>query len=380
MTMIEHHFHHLPITENGCIIGIVTQTDMLRHQSQSPLLLPRHVERARTVDGLLSYSAQVTSTVGALLNIGARIRDIGRVIAVAHDALVVRLLQDAEAELGSPPCPYTWLVLGSEGRYEQTLRTDQDNALIYADDAPPDADEYFAALAKRVVGQLLDCGFPLCKGNVMATNPDWRQPLQSWKNYFTNWIERPSEVALLRASIFFDYRPIYGSLEIESVLRPVIERGRDNRTFLARLARAALRQSAPLNFLRQLVLEHDGKARDLLDLKVRGTAMIVDIARLFALEAGCSATNTLTRLNMAVGKSSLSETNARELAAAFEIISLFRLRHQYEQHQRGEPMTNQISISGLNRIEQHALKEAIMVIASNQRGVQFSFHTAMLAG
>lgn len=380
LLMLKQGLHHLPITENARIVGIVTQADMLRPQSHSPLILPHIITHARSFDDLLSYPTHIIEMIGMLLDTGVRIGDIGRLVAAAHDALVVRLLQDAEAELGPSPCPYAWLVLGSEGRYEQTLHTDQDNALIYVDDAPPDADTYFAALAERVVQQLVLCGFPLCKGNIMATNSEWRQPLLVWKGYFTNWIERPSQDALLHAATFFDYRPLYGNLEIEAPLRSVIDQGRTNRIFLARLARAALRQPAPLDFRQQIVLEYGKRIRDSLDLKQRGTALIVDMARLFALEAGCSATSTLTRLRLSVGQSSLAEANASELATAFELISLFRLRHQYEQHQRGEPTTNQIVIPRLNRLEQEELKEALIIVANNQRGVQMSFQTALIAG
>ncbi len=378
LLMLERKVHHIPITENGNVIGVVTDTDILRRQSRSPLFLADQLWRARTTADLRAYADQVTTTVGALLDTGARVSDIGQVVAVAHDALLVRLLRDAETDLGPPPCPYAWLVLGSEGRHEQTLRTDQDNALVYADHAPESAESYFLALAERVVERLVDCGFPRCPGNIMATNPEWRQPLSVWRDYFRRWIHLPEEEALLRVGIFFDYRRVYGELDVERVFHPIIESGRTERIFLSRLARAALRQSPPIGFFRQFVVEHHGTTRDLIDLKERGTALIVDLARLFALEAGSAEVNTLARLRLAAGRSSLSETGAEELIAAFETITLLRLQHQYRQIQSGEQPTNQMPVSRLSKLEQQELKRAFRSVARIQRSVEFSFQTARI--
>lgn len=378
MTMLERRIHHIPITENGHIIGVVTDTDIMRRQSRSPLLLLDQLQFAQSMEELRAYADQVAATVGALLDAGARVQDIGRVVAVAHDALLARLLRDAEADFGEPPCPYAWLVMGSEGRYEQTLRTDQDNALVYADDAPPEAEPYFAQLAERVVGQLVECGFPRCPGDIMATNPEWRKPLAVWQSYFRHWIRLPEEEALLRAGIFFDYRAVYGKLDAESALRPIIEDGSRERVFLGRLARAALRRSPPIGFFRQFVVERHGTARDLIDLKERGTALIVDLARLFALEARVRATNTLERLRGAAGRSSLSESGAEDLIAAFDLISLLRLRHQYRQLQQGEPLTNLVPVSRLSKLEQRDLKDALRAVSRIQRGVEFSFQTTQM--
>jgi CBS domain-containing protein len=378
MMMVEHNIHHIPVTENGKIVGVVTHTDLLRQQSRSPLLLPRQLEGAHSTEELRAYANQVEAVAGALLQGGARVRDIGRMVAVAHDALIKRLVHDAEAVLGKPPCTYAWMVMGSEGRLEQTLRTDQDNALVYADNAPQWAQVYFKDLAEHVVAQLVECGFPHCPGDIMATNPKWRQPLHVWKNYFEGWILRPDEEALMRAAIFFDYRRVYGELDIEAELRPIIENSKGQRIFLARLARAALRQSPPLGFFRNFVLERDGDARDLIDLKQRGTSLIVDLARVYALEAGSLETNTLSRLRSAAAKSSLSQSGAEELSAAFELINLFRLQHQYRQIQQGEEVNNHVPISRLSKLEQRELKDALRAVGDAQRAAEYSFRTTVL--
>ncbi len=380
ITMLKHGFHHMPVMHNGTMVGLVTHTDIMRQQSKSPLFLPRQLERAKHDDDFQAYTNQVTATVSMLLHEGARVQDIGRVVAMAHDALISRILQDAEDVLGPPPCPYAWLLLGSEGRYEAVFRTDQDNALVYADDTSPEAKRYFADMATYVIDKLLVCGFPRCPGDIMATNPQWCQPLSVWRGYFEEWITSPQEKTLLRVGIFFDYRKVYGTLDVESALRPIIRKAREHQVFLGRLARVAIRHHAPISFFRKLVLERSGEERDLLDLKVRGTGLVVDLARLFALEAGCNKTSTLERLRMcSENQSSLSATGQEELVAAFELMSLLRLRYQAEQVKRDKPITTQVPVSWLSVLERRELKEALWAVARIQRNIALEFQTDLFA-
>jgi CBS domain-containing protein len=378
MMMLERNIHHVPVTRDGQIVGVVTHTDLLREQSRSPLLLPRMLEQARTHADLQAYSNQVELTAWTLLQSGAQVSDIGHMVAIAHDSLLKRVVSDAEEALGKPPCPYTWLVLGSQGRLEQTIRTDQDNAIVYADDAPQWADVYFRDLAQQVVDTLVMCGFPRCPGDIMATNQRWRQPVRVWKNYFEDWIARPDEEALMWAATFFDYRSIAGTLDVEPELRPVIRQARGQKIFLARMTRAALRQSPPLGFFRNFVLERSGPARDLIDLKQRGVALIVDLARVYALEAGSAETNTMSRLKSAAQQASLSKQGAEELISAFELISLYRLRHQFQQKRANEEVTNHLHVSQLSKLEQRNLKEALRAIGDAQNAAEHTFQTGSL--
>ncbi len=379
LLMLERGIHHLPLVDGNRVVGVVTHTDILRRQSNSPLFLPRLLQRATSLADLRRYTDQVAEAVVNLTTTGARVSDIGRVVAVAHDALIQRLLRDAEAELGPPPVPYAWLVLGSEGRYEQTLRTDQDNALVYSDEAGPEAVQYFERLAELVVNWLVECGFPRCPGNIMATNPDWRQPLSVWQNYFRRWIEVPDEEALLRIAIFFDYRQVYGALPAEPVLRMITQHAAEHRIFMARLARAALRQPAPLTFFRQVALERRGDQRDLLDLKLRGTAMVVDLARLFGLEAHSSETNSIARLRAAMAAGVLSREDGDNLISAFELLSTLRLHHQQQQIANGLPPDNLVNFHQLGPRERREIKESLQAIAAVQRGVALMFQTDRLA-
>jgi CBS domain-containing protein len=332
---------------------------------------------------LRAYYDDVTAAIGALLDSGMRVSEIGRLVARAHDALVARLLVEAEAELGPPPCAYAWLALGSAARREQTLHTDQDNALVYADPLPgsaqttrPEVARYFAALSERTVERLAASGFPRCPGDVMATNGQWRQPLRVWQGYFQRWIMMPDAEALLRVAIFFDYRRIHGLLDVEAALRPTVLRARDEHTFLAYLAHTAIRQPAPIGLFGRVLLERDRDRRPILDLKRNGSALIVDLARLFGLKAGSPAVGTLDRLRDAADGGSLSRAGADNLTAAFEQINLLRLRHQYDLIGRGEPPSNDVPVGQLSSQERRALRDALRVVARIQRSVVFSFQTA----
>jgi CBS domain-containing protein len=377
--MLEQNVRHLPITDNGRIIGVITDSDIVRGQSRSPLLLPRQLLLAHTPADLRAYLQQVARTAGALLLAGARLHDTGRVVAQAQDALLKRLLRDAEADLGPPPCSYAWLVLGSQGRSEQFIATDQDNALIYADDAPPGADAYFAALAEIVVEHLVACGIPRCPGDIVASNARWRQPLRVWQGYFADWQRIPDEEALLRAVIFFDYRQIYGTLDAEAALRPIIRQARENRVFLGRLARTTLQQTPPIGAFGRVLPHRDATGQMVLDLKLRGTALIVDLARLFALEAGCAETNTHARLRQAVGQSVLSALGAEELNAALECINGIRLRHQFALFARNEPPDNLVPLSTLRVFEQRELQVAFQTVRRVQQSLAQAFQTAWIA-
>ncbi|MCB0214802.1 MAG: cyclic nucleotide-binding protein, partial [Anaerolineae bacterium] len=199
---------------------------------------------------------------------------IGRIISTLNDTLISRLVQLAEEELGPPPMPYAWIVFGSEGRSEQALLTDQDNALVYAE--PSDAArDYFASLAAFVVDRLVAAGFPPCPGGYMATN--WCMPLGEWQDLFAGWIARPEPQALMEAGIFFDFRRVHGDLSLEPLERQLAD-AHANGIFLAYMAQAANTFAPPLGFFNRIRSE-DG----FVDLKKGGIAPVVGLARALAL-------------------------------------------------------------------------------------------------
>jgi CBS domain-containing protein len=374
LCMVDHGIHHLPLTSEGRLVGLVTDTDLLRHESRHPLFVRRQLDRAVGPADLAAYAGEVTAATGRLIGSGSPAGDVTRFLAGAHDALYVRVARDGEAALGPPPCPYALLVLGSGARGESTLRSDQDHALVLADDPPADAAAWFAALAEHLTATLERCGLPRCPGDVMATNPARRVTCRAWQQQFSSWIQEPEEDALLAAAIYFDFRQLHGELDAEGALRPVIRQAAGNRRFLGRLARAALRRRPPLGFLRQLRGDHYGRV----DLKAHGTAPIVDLARLLALEAGSAQLATVARLRAASEHGMVGRT-AADLAAAFEYLQDLRLRHQAGRLQAGAAADDLIALADLGALERRWLKDAFHLLHTCQESVRIGFQTDLIS-
>jgi CBS domain-containing protein len=374
LAMADHGVHHLPLVREGRLVGMVTDTDLLRHESRHPLFVRRQLDRATDPEGLAAYAGEVTAAAVRLIGAGSPAGDVTRFVAGAHDALYVRIARDGEAALGPPPCPYALLVLGSGARFEPTLRTDQDHALVLADDPPADAAAWFAALAEHLTATLERCRLPRCPGDVLATNPARRLPRRAWQQQFSSWIQEPEEDALLAAAICFDFRQLYGGLDAEGALRPVIRRAAGNRRFLGRLARAALRRRPPLGFLRQLRGDRHGRV----DLKAHGTAPIVDLARLLALEAGSAELATVARLRAASERRTVGRT-AADLVVAFEYLQEVRLRHQASRLQAGAAPDDLIALADLGALERRWLKDAFHLLHTCQESVRIAFQTDLIA-
>jgi CBS domain-containing protein len=374
LAMVDRGIHHLPLVREGQLVGMVTDTDLLRHESRHPLFVRRQLDRATGPQDLPAYAREVAAAAVRLIEAGSPAGDVTRFVASAHDALYVRAARDGEAALGPPPCPYALLVLGSGARREPTLRSDQDHALVLADDPPTGAGEWFAALAEHLAATLERCGLPRCPGDVMATNPARRVPCRAWQDQFASWIQEPEEEALLEAAIFFDFRQLHGDLDADPVLRPVIRRAAGNRRFLGRLARAALRRRPPLGFLRQLRGDHQGR----IDLKAHGTAPIVDLARLLALEAASPETATVTRLRTATERGTVGRT-AADLAAAFEYLQELRLRHQAGRLQAAAAPDDLVPLADLGALERRWLKDAFHLLHTCQEGARIAFQADLIA-
>ena len=208
----------------------------------------------------------------------------------------------------------------------------------------------------------------------MATNPARRVPCRAWQDQFTSWIEEPEEDALLAAAICFDFRQLYGELDAEGALRPVIRRSAGNRRFLGRLARAALRRRPPLGFLRHLRGDHQGR----IDLKAHGTAPIVDLARLLALEAGSTETATVARLRTATKRGTVGRT-AADLATAFEYLQELRLRHQAGRLQAAAAPDDLVTLADLGALERRWLKDAFHLLHTCQESVRIAFQADLIA-
>lgn len=334
----------------------------------------RHLVRAPGPEKLAARGQQAAMAAAGLVRAGNPAGMVTRFLVSIHDGLYVGAARDAEAALGPPPCPYALLVVGSGARRESTLRTDQDHALVLADDAPPGAGAWFAALAERLAATLERCGLPRCPGDVMATNPAWRVPLAAWQDRFIHWIEQPGEDALLEAAIFFDFRQLHGQLHAGQPLERVIRGAAGNRRFLGRLAAAAVRRRPPAGFLYHL----RGERRGRIDLKAHGTAPIVDLARLFALEAGRPETGTVARLHAAVDEGTAGKL-AIDLAAAFEDLQQLRFDHQAACLAAGAPADDIVATGELTELQRRRLKDAMHLVHVCQESLRIAYRTDLIA-
>ncbi|GIV70418.1 DUF294 nucleotidyltransferase-like domain-containing protein [Caldilinea sp.] len=360
MRMLEERIHHLALVEEGKIVGLISSTDLLRFQSQNPIFLQRQLNALHDPKELARYSSEVNSVVETLYRGGLAAPQIGRIVSTLNDTLIARLLQQGEAALGAAPTPYAWIVFGSEGRCEQMVLTDQDNALVYAEPSEA-ADAYFHALAEFVVQRLIQAGFPPCPGGYMATN--WCKPLDEWLALFSDWIDRPEPQALVEAGIFFDFRPVYGELSLEPLEQRMMSAQR-NGIFLAYLAQAANAFAPPLGFLNRLRSEGG-----YIDLKKGGVAPVVGMARALALAAGSRERSTMERLTAAVQGGTLSGEGADNLSGAFQFFLHIRLRAQLDAIRAGQKPDNRIRLKDLTSREQRLLKDAFVMVREMQEAV-----------
>lgn len=370
MTMTRMHVHHLPVTKNGKLLGMITATDLANHQSANSAYLAADLRKAKTVPDLVEVSKRLPTLHLHLANASVTARHIGEAVSCLTDSITGRLLEMAEEKLGKPPVPYVWMAGGSQARHEQSSHSDQDNALLLSDDFKPEHDEYFAALAQFVSDGLNDCGFVYCPGDAMATNPEWRQPLNVWKKYFTRWIESPTPMSMMLSSIFFDLRPVVGSDELFTPLQKMIlEKSQVNRIFLAYMMANAMKHRPPLGFFRQFVLEQGGEHDETLDLKHRGIVPITDIARVLALSLGKEAVNTVERLRACAGSNVLTNDMAENLEDALEFIASMRIQHQADQIRNKRPTNNYVPPDDLSELEREHLKHAFKVIQTMQESM-----------
>jgi len=358
LMLLRRHIHHLPIARDGEVIGLVANTDLLRHHRHGPVALLKRIEKARDADALSRYADDVAAMVESLDRGGLEAAEIGRVVAALNDALVSRLLGFAQIELGPAPCPFAWIVFGSEGRQEQSFLTDQDNALIYAVETPA-ARDYFPRLAELGVEALIKVGFPPCAGGFMATN--WCRPIVEWRSMFDDWIASPEPTALMKAANFFDFRTVFGGLDLETLEEPLRESGR-HRLFIAHLARAAMEMRPPLGLLNRIREKPEG-----IDLKAGALMPIVGLARVFALEAGERSGSTLRRLRSAQRARVLSEDGCELLTEAFRFVFALRLRTQLAARRAGESIDNLVRLDELSPSEGRHLKEAFIAVHDMQR-------------
>jgi len=359
--------HHLAVERAGKIIGVITSHDIMLLQGHSPYYLLKEIRAEQQIAGLYPLAQKIPEVIRGLIGEGAKAGNITQMIAILNDHILGRMLTLLEKEMGPPPVPYCWLLLGSEGRREQTFKTDQDNAILYAD--PKDetqrqaAESFFKSFAAKAIDHLVNCGYPLCPGEIMAINPRWCQPLSVWKQYFDHWISAPEPQELLNATIFFDFRSGFGEAQLAENLREHLNRNmRGKDMFLFHLARQCTGTRVPLSFFKNFIVEKDGEHKNRLDIKRQGLTPFVNFARVLALKFGIKETNTLARLKALMDGEHIQGELWAAACEAYELQMQQRLVHQLRQIEGGILPDNYIDPADLSDLERRMLKDAFAVI------------------
>lgn len=378
MIMMMKSLKHLAVTDaDEKVVGIVTNKDILEAHGQSPFFLLREIHAALSIEEIKDKHSRAPGLIQSLISSGAKAMNVARMVSVISDAVLNKLIGLALSELGPPPVRFAFMIVGSEGRREQTLKTDQDNAIVYED--PPEETEkavrgYFLAFGERVCTWLDQVGYTFCNGGVMAKNPVWCQPLSVWKKYFSTWIGTAEPEALMQSSIFFDFRCGYGDMTMIDALRKhLFESLAERPNFFRYLAETTLERKPPLGLFRTFVVESKGEHRDTLDVK-HPMITIVNYTRLYALKNGIEETNTQERMYQLFLKKGLSWEDYHDFEQAYSFLMQLRLARQLTAviKENAKP-DNYINPNKLSHLEQTTLKEIFKRIEKYQEKLVFDF-------
>ena len=373
--MVKKGIRHVIVVDAGKLAGVVSERDLFSLQRTSMRGIVQSLENAAGAAELVQAAEDIRALSANLLAQGVAAEQLIELIASLNDRLCARILEIESSwhdVAGLQPC---WIALGSEGRLEQTFATDQDNAIIFSPGSLPldEARGRLVVFAKAVNATLDECGFPLCKGGIMAGNPAWCLSLEEWKSTFGDWIRNPLSEALLNANIFYDFRPLWGDASAAHALRDWLAREvAGNERFLRAMAVNAMEARPPLGLFSDFVTSGKGGERHTIDLKAEGTRPFVDAARILALASGSTRTNTAARLREAGARLRTPPDEIDAMVDAFHFIQLLRLSYQH----RGAPANanpNRIDPDSLNELDRRILKEAFRQARKLQRRVALDY-------
>ena len=362
MAMTERHIAHVCLVENGRLCGVISERDLFSLQRVDLVHLARSIRHAGKLETLAALRSDIQQLVDHMLAHGASSTQITQLITQLNDHTVCRVIELGIEALGDPGVPFTWLCFGSEGRREQTLYTDQDNGILFdAADATEAATirARLLPLATHINNALAECGFSLCKGQIMASNPELCLSRSEWSRRFRGFVREATAENLLASSIYFDLRVVWGSEEgCRQLQQELLELVADTPLFQRMLADNALRQKPPVGRLRDFVVARKGAEKDTLDLKVQGLTPFVDGARLLALANGIAVSNTLERLRLLVEREVIDAQDGAAYAEAYHFIQQTRLQQHQLQTRGGLPFSNRLDPDSLNQLDRRILRES----------------------
>jgi CBS domain-containing protein len=375
LQMAQHHYRHLLLkSSEGPVVGLVSERDIFRAQQQGIAHVFRPIDEAGSVGELVGLARRVREFGERVFRQGMEVSQFARLMSSMNDRISRRVLEvlGGGRDFGAPFC---WLAFGSEAREEQGFVTDQDNGIVFQPPAAGDADRVRADLVEfaRGVNEALDaCGFPLCKGNIMASNPQLCLSLAEWRDKFSGWIRSTSPKALLNATIFFDLRAVHGGLRLaEALLDHLHAQAAGNTIFLHHMAVNALEVAPPIGRISRFATE-GGEHEGTIDLKTRGTRLFVDVARIYALAHGVRAANTTERLRIVGQRTKRALSVIEGDIAAFRLLQAIRLRRQLDSLQDGgDP--NRVDPYTLDEMRQRILRESLRQAQSLQERLKMDY-------
>ena len=361
LMMAKQGFRHVLVVENERLVGLVSEKDLFALQRVGLRQIGSSIRHAQHIEELQLAAADIRSMAHNMMAQGVAAEQLTQFISTFNDLLTARIVELECAASCLNTGDICWMALGSEGRFEQTLNTDQDNALIFKLPEGGNTEQVRSTLlpvALRINEALAACGFPLCRGKVMASNPQWCLSMEEWKRTFAGWITNSSQESLLNAAIFFDFRALYGEQKLADELREwLLGFASTNGLFLRQMAETAMNFKPPLGVVRDFVVGKENK----IDLKLNGITPFVNAARIFGLANGVPHTNTLQRLRASSLKMKIPAAEIEAWIDAFLFIQVLRLRHHDEEKAiglSGEQLDNLIDPEQLNELDRRILKEA----------------------
>jgi PAS domain S-box-containing protein len=378
MLMEEKAVRHLAVEDqNGRIVSVIDSKSIIQFQRFAPVVLSREISRADSYDSVSELSNRRSTLAHSLMTASARPRYVTHMISSVCDAATQRIIELAVEELGEPPAPFTFIAMGSQGRQEQTLLTDQDNGIIYLKEDASDGNkekEYFLALGSKVSDALVQAGYPYCNGKVMASNTVWCRSIKEWKKHFDVWVLKSEPQEIIDLSIFFDFRAVYGESDFSDELRQHIHKVlADKPGIFHHLAVNTLQYKPPLRLLGSFYLG-GGTTEQSGEINLKDALMpIVSFARLYALRHKIPQTHTLDRIEALADRNLILPSSRDEMAATYEFLMEIRLEHQLQNMENGQSLSNIIHPRTLNSMQQEMLKQAFAQITAVQKKISYDF-------
>ncbi len=362
IAMTERRIAHICVINKGLLCGVLSERDLFSLQRVDLVHLAQTILHADRIETLVSIRDRIRQLVDNMLAHGASSTQITHIITLLNDHTVRRVIELAIADVGDPGVPFSWLCFGSEGRSEQTLHTDQDNGILFEAQDTAEAAHIrgrLLPLAERINRDLDTCGFTLCKGNIMAGNPQLCLSRQEWRRRFSSFVRESTPENLLGSTIYFDLRVVWGPPEgCDHLREQFLEDIRDNRIFQRMMAENALRHRPPVGRFRDFVVTRKGEGKATLDLKVQGLTPFVDGARLLALSHGVGACNTLERLRQLVEQEVIDKQDGAAYEEAYHFIQQTRMQQHQQQARAGQPYSNRLDPDTLNHLDRRILRES----------------------